>query len=133
MLNLNCRVIFLAVDINALHGSADNVEYTYFDCRVSGKEAQDVVRRAMPHLKANRKVLVSFKLGDLYVDQFIYKKGPKDGQIGTASCRPSRCCATWSRKGGIPYKLPRPRCAMPTNEAMPGTKCGCAGCTTAWR
>ena len=52
---------FLAVDIFALHGSADNVEYNRFDCRVSGKEAQEVIRSLMPAVEADRKVLVGFR------------------------------------------------------------------------
>jgi hypothetical protein len=75
---------FLAVDIAALHGSADSAEYTYFDCRVSGKDAQDLVRRAMPKLEQEKKVLVGFKLGDLYVDTFVYEKGEKAGQTGVS-------------------------------------------------
>ena len=34
---------FLAVDISALHGSIDDVEYTRFDCRVSGAAAKDAI------------------------------------------------------------------------------------------
>jgi hypothetical protein len=75
---------FLAVDINALHGSADAVEYTRFDCRVSGEEAQRLVRRFMPDIEAERKVLAAFKLGDLYVDTFTYERGEKQGQTGVS-------------------------------------------------
>jgi hypothetical protein len=75
---------FLAVDMAALHGSADAVEYTYFDCRVLGKEAQEVVRRAMPHLALKRKVLVAFKLGDPYAETFTYERGEKQGQTGVS-------------------------------------------------
>jgi len=75
---------FLAVDIAALHGSVDDVEYTYFDCRVSGKDAQDLIRRAMPKLEQEKKVLVGFKLGDLYADTFVYEKGEKAGQTGVS-------------------------------------------------
>jgi len=75
---------FLAVDIAALHGSADAVEHTYFDCRVSGREAQALVRRAMPHLALKRKVLVGFKIGDLYAETFTYERGAKQGQTGVS-------------------------------------------------
>lgn len=75
---------FLAVDISALHGAADQVEYTRFDCRVSGEEAKKVVKAAMKHLQAERKVLVAFKLGDLYAETFTYGKGEKAGQTGVS-------------------------------------------------
>ena len=75
---------FLAVDINALHGNADAVEYTRFDCRVSGEEAQRLVRRFLPDIEAERKVLAAFKLGDLYVDTFTYERGEKQGQTGVS-------------------------------------------------
>jgi len=75
---------FLAVDISALHGSADNVEYTRFDCRVSGKEAKRLIQRFMPDVKAERKVLAAFKLGDLYPEIFTYENGDKAGQTGVS-------------------------------------------------
>lgn len=73
---------FLAVDISALRGAADSVEYTRFDCRVSGKEAQDVVRNFEQQIKAGCKVLVGFKIGDLYAETFVYENGEKKGQTG---------------------------------------------------
>jgi hypothetical protein len=35
---------FLAVDVTALHGAADDLRRTRFDCKVAGKEAQLAVR-----------------------------------------------------------------------------------------
>ena len=79
---------FLAADIAALHGNADDVQYTRFDCRVAGKEAQAVVLRAMPHLAVGRRVLVGFRLSDLYAETFTYKQGERAGQIGISlKCR----------------------------------------------
>jgi hypothetical protein len=75
---------FLAVTFAALHGAAEAVQYTRFDCRVSGSEAQELVRRAMPHLEAERKVLVGFKLGDLYPETFTYTQGDRAGETGVA-------------------------------------------------
>jgi len=75
---------FLAVDISALHGAADNVQYTRFDCRVSGKEAQDLVRELMPAVAADKKVLVGFKLGDLYAETFTYQQGERQGETGVS-------------------------------------------------
>lgn len=38
---------FLCCDIAALRGEASNAEHTWFDCRVSGKEAQKLVHRCI--------------------------------------------------------------------------------------
>ena len=73
---------FLAASIGALHGASDAVEKTWFDVRVSGQEAQKVVRDLMPDAEAGKSVLVGFKLGDLSPETFVYEKGPKAGQTG---------------------------------------------------
>lgn len=75
---------FLAVDLSAVHGPADQVVYTRFDCRVSGAEAQRVVRSVMKDLEAKSKVLAGFKLGDLYAETFTYEKGDRAGQAGVS-------------------------------------------------
>jgi hypothetical protein len=76
---------FLALEINALHGAAEQVEYTRFDCRVTGGEAQALVRRFMPRINdRDAKVLVGFRLGDLYPDVFTYQTGDKAGQTGVS-------------------------------------------------
>ncbi len=73
---------FWACDIAALHGAKDDVEYTYFDCRVSGSEAEKLVKRCEEAEKGGKKVLIGFKLGDLYAETFVYEKGNKQGQTG---------------------------------------------------
>jgi hypothetical protein len=75
---------FLACDIAALNGPADNPEYRRFDARVSGKEAQHLVRRCKAAVEADRKVLIGFKLGDLWTDLFTYKKGKHAGEQGVS-------------------------------------------------
>lgn len=75
---------FLSVEVSALHGAVSQVEYTRFDCRVSGREAQQIVRRLMPHIAAERRVLVGFKLSDLYAEAFTYENGAKKGQTGVS-------------------------------------------------
>jgi hypothetical protein len=84
---------FLAVDISALHGEIDNVEYTRFDCRVSGKEAQAIVRELMPAVEQGKKVLVGFKLGDLY------------GETGV-SLKARLLKIDWAKVDGQPFALP---------------------------
>jgi Protein of unknown function (DUF3577) len=96
---------FLAVDVSALHGNADNVQYTRFDCRVSGKEAQAIVRQLMPAIERERKVLVGFKLGDVYPDTFTYQRGEKQGQTGV-SLKARLLRITWAKVDGEPVVLP---------------------------
>jgi hypothetical protein len=71
---------FLACDIAALNGPSDDVSYARFDCRVSGKEAQHLVRRCQQAVNEERKVLIGFKLGDLWTDIFTYAKGKHAGE-----------------------------------------------------
>lgn len=75
---------FLAVEVSALHGAAGQVEYTRFDCKVSGREAQRIVRQLLPDIEAERRVLVGFKLSDLYAETFTYQNGEKQGQTGVS-------------------------------------------------
>ena len=74
---------FLAVDVTAIHGHADDVQRVRFDAKVAGSEAQKVIRDLMDTINdRDRKVLAAFKLGDLYLDQFTYETGEKAGQNG---------------------------------------------------
>ena len=73
---------FIAVGISALHGNADDVQYTRFDCRVTGRDAQSIVRRLVGAVENERRVLVGFKLSDLYAETFTYKNGERAGQTG---------------------------------------------------
>ena len=76
---------FLAVDISALHGNSEDVQYTRFDCRVSGSDAKTIVEQLIPLIDDDKnKVLVGFKLGDLYADTFTYRSGDKAGQTGVS-------------------------------------------------
>ena len=76
---------FLACDISALRGSSDAVEYTRFDCRVSGTEAQKVIEQVTDAANdKTKKVLIGFNIGDLYAETFTYEQGPKAGQAGVS-------------------------------------------------
>lgn len=75
---------FLACDIAALNGPSDNVSYVRFDTRVSGSEAQHLVRRCIDAVEAERKVMIGFRLGDLWTDTFIYSKGKRAGEQGVS-------------------------------------------------
>lgn len=90
---------FLAVDINAMHGAAEDVQHTRFDCRVAGTEAQALIREFMPAIEADKKVLVGFKLGDLYAETFTYQSGEKQGQTGV-SLKARLLRITWAKIDG---------------------------------
>lgn len=78
---------FLACDISALVGEMSKdtkPEYRRFDLRVSGTEAQHLVRRCEQAVNDDRKVLVKFRLGDLWTDIFTHEKGKNAGQQGVS-------------------------------------------------
>lgn len=75
---------FLACDIAALNGPSNAPEYRRFDVRVSGSEAQHLVRRCEQAVKAERRVLIGFRLGDLWTDIFTYSKGKNEGKPGVS-------------------------------------------------
>jgi hypothetical protein len=100
---------FLAVDIVALHGRSDEVQRTRFDCRISGAEAERVVReRLMAPIEADSKVLVGFKIGDLYVDTFVYPQGERAGETGV-SLKARLLRVLWAKVDGESvYRAPAP-------------------------
>ena len=73
---------FLSVTIAALRGSVDNAQYTHFECHVSGKQAQQLVRQLKPAVEGNSKVLIGFTLSDLFAESFTFKSGDKAGETG---------------------------------------------------
>jgi hypothetical protein len=97
---------FLACDIAALHGAANAVEYTRFDCKVSGAEAERLIRRCTEAVQAEKKVLLAFRIGDLWVDPFLYEKGERQGQPG-ASLKGRLLFIEWIKVDGVlEYKAP---------------------------
>ncbi|EIK69168.1 hypothetical protein PseBG33_2147 [Pseudomonas synxantha BG33R] len=116
---------FLACDIAALHGATDAVEYTRFDCKVAGGEAERLIRLYMDAVKAEKKVLLSFRIGDLWIDPFLYEKGDKQGQPG-ASLKGRLLYIDWIKvNGAYEYKAPArqeataPAEQAPTSEPSP--------------
>lgn len=107
--------LFLCVDISALRGSSEAVEYTRFDCRVSGGEAASVIHRLRADIEAKKKVLVGFKIGDLYAETFTYEKGDKAGQMGI-SLKAHLLRLTFAKIDGVTVYQP-PREAAPLQQA----------------
>lgn len=97
---------FWACDIAALHGSKEDVQTTRFDCRVSGTEAITLVQDCVQAVTDEKKVLIGFKLGDLYADTFVYEKGDKKGQTGV-SLKARLLFISWIKVDGeTVYKAP---------------------------
>ena len=65
---------FLAVTLAALRGNAEEAQYTYFECRVSGKQAQHVVRQLKTDVKAEKKVLTKHPDNPKPVEETIVVK-----------------------------------------------------------
>ena len=93
---------FLSVSIAALHGKAGEARYTDFDCRVSGSQAQETIRTLMAQINNEQKVLVGFRLSDLYAETFTYKQGEKQGQTGV-SLKARLLKLFWVRVNGTPF------------------------------
>lgn len=78
---------FWACRIAALVGSADSPEYRFFDMNVTGEETTNLIKRCREAVEADKKVLVSFVMGDLWYDTFTYSKDSdyhKKGDTGVS-------------------------------------------------
>ena len=67
---------FLACSISALRGDSKNPSYTYFDLRVSGSEAIQMVEQLQQDVEEQRKVVVAFRIGDIY--PHMYERNNRD-------------------------------------------------------
>ena len=105
---------FLACDIAALNGPSDDVAYVRFDTRVSGSEAQHLVRRCIQAVDAEKKVMIGFRLGDLWTDTFTYSKGKRAGEQGV-SLKARLLFVSWIKVDGqLVYKAePKPQRPSP--------------------
>jgi predicted Zn-dependent protease len=95
---------FTSVTLAALRGSADNAQYTHFECRVAGKQAKAVVRELQAAVEGDHKVLVGFTLSDLYAEAFTYKKGEKAGETGI-SLKARLLRIGWAKIDGEPIEI----------------------------
>ena len=93
---------FWSVTIAALRGSVDDVQYTYFECRVSGQQAQKLVQQLRPAVEGKLKVLVGFTLSDLYGEPFFYKTGDRAGETGV-SLKARLLRVGWAKVDGQPF------------------------------
>ena len=107
---------FLACEIAALSGASDDVSYTRFDVRVSGSDAQHLVRRCYDAVQAEKKVMVGFKLGDLWTDIFTYQKGKRIGEQAV-SLKARLLFISWIKIDGVMKYKAEPRQAEEQDEA----------------
>lgn len=73
---------FVACTVSAMRGSVDDIGYTKFDCRVSGTDAQQIVRLLEPEVAADKPVIIGFRIADIYPETFTYEKGDRKGETG---------------------------------------------------
>lgn len=107
---------FLACDIAALNGPSDAPEYRRFDVRVSGTEAQHLIRRCSEAVEADKKVLIGFRLGDLWTDTFTYTKGERAGQPGI-SLKARLLFVQWIKVDGEMVYKAEPKSTESSGEA----------------
>jgi hypothetical protein len=72
----------------------------------------------MDAVNAEKKVLLSFRIGDLWIDPFLYEKGEKQGQPG-ASLKGRLLFIDWIKVNGtLDYKAPaRQEATVPAEQA----------------
>jgi len=95
---------FWSVTIAALRGSVDNVQYTYFECHVPGKQPQRFIRELQSAVEGKLKVLIGFTLGDLYAETFTFKNGDKAGETGI-SLKARLLRINWAKVDGQPFMI----------------------------
>lgn len=71
---------FLSCAINALRGSSDDVQYAYFDVKVVGEEAIQVIADLEAAANSQSKVLVAFKVADIYIHSYERRKRDQNGR-----------------------------------------------------
>ena len=97
---------FWACDISALNGPANDVEYRRFDCRVSGADAEKLVKKFAATVADRQekggnepKILIGFKLGDLYPDLFTRTRGERAGETAV-SLKARLLFVNWAKVDG---------------------------------
>ena len=98
---------FLACTVSAMRGSTDDIAYTKFDCRVSGAEAQKIVKRLEPDVATEQTVIIGFRIADIYPETFTFEKGEKKGQTGV-SIKGRLLRIKFAKVNGEAIDLPQP-------------------------
>jgi hypothetical protein len=112
---------FWACNLSALRGSKSAVDYTYFDCRVSGSEASKVIKRLEKSGQEKKSILIGFKIGDQYSETFVYKSGQKKGETGICT-KAHLLFISWVKiNGDTVYTAPKPE-SVNTAETLAATE-----------
>lgn len=90
---------FLVATIAALRGRVENPGYTHFECRVTGRKAQEIVRELQPVADGDMKVIVAFKISDLEAETFIFQHGNRAGETGVR-LKAQLVQITWAKLSG---------------------------------
>jgi predicted Zn-dependent protease len=98
---------FLACTVAALRGSDSDVCYTKFDCRVSGADAQAIVKRLENDVAADKAVIIGFRIADIYPEMFTFEKGDTKGQPGV-SIKGRLLRIKFAKVNGEPIDVPQP-------------------------
>ena len=98
---------FLACTVAALRGSESDVSYTKFDCRVSGADAQAIVKRLENDVAADKAVIIGFRIADIYPEMFTFEKGDRKGQPGV-SIKGRLLRIKFAKVNGEPIDVPQP-------------------------
>ena len=98
---------FLACSIAAMRGSSDAVEYTKFDCTVSGADAKKAIRQLESDVNAERAVIIGFRIADIYPETFTFEKGINVGQLGV-SIKGRLLRVKFAKVNGEAVDLPQP-------------------------
>jgi len=73
---------YLVVKVASLCGPVGDHSYTYFNCRVCGTLAKEVIKKCAQAVNSGETVFVRFLLSGIWVIPFIYQQGEKAGQPG---------------------------------------------------
>jgi len=109
---------YLACSVSAMRGSTDDVAYTKFECRVSGADAQKIVRQLEADVNAEKRVIIGFRISDIYPETFTYEKGERQGQTGV-SLRGRLLRVKFAKVNGESIALPQP--ASNEGEQVPAS------------
>ena len=97
---------FWSIELTALHGPADKVRHTYFDCIVAGEEAKDLVPQLQFLVEDGSRVLAGFLLSDLKPAPFIFKQGEHTGEPGVR-LKTRLLRFDWIKVDGQPFLKPQ--------------------------
>ena len=73
---------FWACNVSAIHGDKNSPVYVSFDVSVVGSRALNVVKRLQKFANdRNARVVIGFKIGDIYPEAYTITKGDRSGQL----------------------------------------------------